>query len=138
MMLEAPRIFPTMRCRDADTMIAWLVGTVGFVEHAVYRHDGVVMHAQLAYGSSMIMLGQHRDDEYGAMVGDLDGRRTDAIYVAVDDPDALHTRLAAAGTTIATPPADTDYGSRDFSARDPEGNLWNFGSYWPKASDAPD
>jgi len=34
-----------------------------------------------------------------------------------------------AGATIARPPADTDYGSRDFAARDPEGNLWSFGTY---------
>ena len=26
---------------------------------------------------------------------------------------------------------DTDYGSRDFSVRDPEGNLWSFGTYRP-------
>ena len=27
---------------------------------------------------------------------------------------------------------DTDYGSRDFSARDPEGNVWSFGTYAPE------
>jgi uncharacterized glyoxalase superfamily protein PhnB len=26
-------------------------------------------------------------------------------------------------------PVDQDYGSRDFSVRDPEGNLWAFGTY---------
>jgi hypothetical protein len=26
-------------------------------------------------------------------------------------------------------PHDTDYGSRDFAARDPEGNRWSFGTY---------
>ncbi|MGH2960652.1 MAG: VOC family protein, partial [Solirubrobacterales bacterium] len=26
---------------------------------------------------------------------------------------------------------DTDYGSRDYSARDPEGNMWSFGTYLP-------
>ena len=26
---------------------------------------------------------------------------------------------------------DTDYGSRGFTARDPEGNLWSFGTYRP-------
>jgi hypothetical protein len=26
---------------------------------------------------------------------------------------------------------DQDYGSRDYSARDLEGNLWNFGTYAP-------
>ena len=29
---------------------------------------------------------------------------------------------------------DTDYGSRDFSVRDPEGNVWSFGTYRPSAS----
>jgi hypothetical protein len=26
-------------------------------------------------------------------------------------------------------PHDTDYGSRDFAVRDPEGNRWSFGTY---------
>lgn len=30
-----------------------------------------------------------------------------------------------------------DYGSRDFACRDPEGNLWSFGTYWPKANEKP-
>ena len=28
-------------------------------------------------------------------------------------------------------PYDTEYGSRDFTARDPEGNVWSFGTYRP-------
>jgi hypothetical protein len=30
-------------------------------------------------------------------------------------------------------PADQDYGSRDYIARDIEGNLWSFGTYDPSA-----
>jgi uncharacterized protein (TIGR02271 family) len=30
---------------------------------------------------------------------------------------------------------DRDYGSREFICRDPEGNIWAFGTYWPKASE---
>ena len=30
-------------------------------------------------------------------------------------------------------PFDTDYGSRDFTAKDPEGNVWYFGTYQPFA-----
>ena len=26
---------------------------------------------------------------------------------------------------------DTEYGSRDFSVRDPEGHIWGFGTYQP-------
>jgi uncharacterized glyoxalase superfamily protein PhnB len=92
---EAPRIYPTMRCRDAEAMIRWLKEVVGFTEYVVYRKDGTVQHAELAYGSSLLMLGQSRDDEYGKLVGDIGGRRTDALYVAVDDPDAMHDRVKA-------------------------------------------
>jgi uncharacterized glyoxalase superfamily protein PhnB len=28
---------------------------------------------------------------------------------------------------------ETDYGSRDFTLRDPEGNVWAFGTYRPVA-----
>jgi uncharacterized glyoxalase superfamily protein PhnB len=135
--IEAPRLYPTMRCRDAEAMIRWLIDVVGFSERVIYRKDGTINHAELSYGSSMLMLGQSRDDEYGKLVGDLAGRRTDAVYVAVDDPDALYARVRTAGAKIETELHTTDYGSRDFACRDPEGNLWSFGTYWPKTSEKP-
>lgn len=135
--VEAPRIYPTMRCSDAEAMIRWLRDVLGFTEHVVYRDNGIIQHAELAYGSSLLMLGQARDDDYGKMVGELGGRRTDAIYVAVDNPDVLHARVKAAGARIEMELHDTHYGSRDFACRDPEGNLWSFGTYWPKAHEKP-
>jgi uncharacterized glyoxalase superfamily protein PhnB len=136
--IEAPRLYPTLRCKDAEAMIRWLTDVIGFTERVVYRgDDGVVHHAELAFGSSILMLGQSRDDDYGRLVGGLDGRRTDSLYVAVDDPDALHARVKAAGARIEMELRDTDYGSRDFACRDPEGNLWSFGTYWPKVSEKP-
>ena len=55
-----------------------------------------------------------------------------AVYVVVkDDIDTHHDRAKAAGAQIVYGPADQDYGSRDYSARDPEGNLWSFGTYAP-------
>ena len=134
---EAPRLYPTMRCRDAEAMIRWLKEVVGFTERAVYRNGGTIHHAELAFGPSILMLGQNREDEYGKLVGDIGGRRTDALYVAVDDPDALHAKVKASGAIIEMDLRDTDYGSRDFACRDPEGNLWNFGTYRPKADEKP-
>ena len=32
-------------------------------------------------------------------------------------------------------PFDTDYGSREYSAKDPEGNVWHFGTDQPFAFD---
>jgi uncharacterized glyoxalase superfamily protein PhnB len=134
---EAPRLYPTMRCRDAEAMIRWLKEVVGFTERAVYRNGGTIHHAELAFGPSILMLGQSREDEYGKLVGDIGGRRTDALYVAVDDPDALHAKVKASGAIIEMDLRDTDYGSRDFACRDPEGNLWSFGTYRPKADERP-
>jgi uncharacterized glyoxalase superfamily protein PhnB len=133
---EPPRLYPTLRCRNAEAMIAWLTGLVGFRAHAVHRADGMVVHAELAFGSSILMLGQDREDAYGALVGSPGGRRTDALYLAVTEPDSLHDRLREAGAPIVMELQDKPYGSREFCCRDPEGNLWCFGTYWPKAGAA--
>lgn len=133
---EAPCLFPTLRCEDADAMIRWLTQVLGFRERVVHRDDDGVRHAELILGNSILMLGQNREESYGAMVGE--GRKTDALYVSVTDPDGLFERVKASGAEIEAEPFDTGYGSRDFMCRDPEGNLWGFGTYWPKASEPPD
>jgi uncharacterized glyoxalase superfamily protein PhnB len=63
--------------------------------------------------------------------GDRSHIGTGWSYVVVDDPDGLFERASAAGAEIVQKLIDTDYGSRDFSVRDPEGNLWSFGTYHP-------
>jgi len=134
---EAPRLYHTMRCSDVAAMIAWLRNVLGFSERVIYRRENVVVHAELSFGSSILMLGADRPDGYGRKVGDLDARRTDSVYLAVDDPDALYAKVKASGARIDMELHDTDYGSRDFSARDPEGGLWSFGTYWPKVGEDP-
>lgn len=131
--MDAPCLFPTLRYRNPDAAIRWLTGTLGFREHAVHRQDDEIAHAELALGASILMLGQSRDDDYGRLAGDLAGRRTDALYLAVADPDALFARVRASGAVIVREIHDTGYGSREFACRDPEGNLWSIGSYWPRA-----
>ena len=49
----------------------------------------------------------------------------------MDDPDAHHDRAKAAGAEIFRELSDQDYGSRDYAARDPDGNEWYFGTYRP-------
>lgn len=131
---EPPRIFPAFRCRNAAALIDWLVATFGFTVHARYdTADGKVGHAELAFGASMIMLGDVKPDAYGDLVGPPGDPGGKSLYVAVDDVDALFARVRDAGATIVQGPTDRDYGSREFICRDPEGNVWTFGTYWPKA-----
>lgn len=135
--IEAPRIYATFRYRDPARMIDWLSRAFGFKIHVRYGEGDEVHHAELVLGSSMIMLGSVRDDEYGALVGAPGDNGGKSVYVAVDDTDALHAKAKAAGAEILKELYDTDYGSRDFMCRDPEGNVWTFGTYWPKAHEKP-
>lgn len=41
----------------------------------------------------------------------------------------IHARAVAAGATMVRELVETDYGSLDFAVRDPEGNIWSFGTY---------
>jgi uncharacterized glyoxalase superfamily protein PhnB len=75
----------------------------------------------------MVMLGTARGDDRFAT-----GRAV--VYVVVDDPDATHDQAKAAGATIVQELTDQDYGSREFAAEDPEGNVWSFGTYDPFAA----
>jgi uncharacterized glyoxalase superfamily protein PhnB len=47
----------------------------------------------------------------------------------VGDADPHHDRARAAGARITMERRDTDYGSRDYAAKDAEGNTWYFGTY---------
>jgi uncharacterized glyoxalase superfamily protein PhnB len=122
-----PNVWPTLRAREARGLIRFLVEAFGFEEVVVYGEGDVVDHAQLSWPlGGGVMLGTARDDE-----NDLWPLRpgTFGCYVVCDDPDALHARALRAGAEITTAPYDTEYGSRDFAARDPEGNRWSFGTY---------
>jgi len=81
------------------------------------------------------MFGQY--DEAGWMGGEQPNAlaSTLSIYVVVDDPDAHYDHARAAGAQIVHDLADQPYGSREYSARDPEGNLWSFGTYDPYAAE---
>jgi uncharacterized glyoxalase superfamily protein PhnB len=119
-------IFPSLRYRDARAAIDWLERAFGFERHAVHEEGGAVAHAELRLGDSIIMLGQERDEgRWGAHAGQS------WLYVATDEVDALFARARDAGAEVVMELTDLDYGSRDFSVRDPEGNLWSFGTYAP-------
>lgn len=135
-MSDAPRLYPTFRYRDAARMIDWLGAAFGFQVEARHMDGDQVAHAELSFGSSVIMLGSCRDDAYGRMVGAPDQNGGKSVYVAVDDADAAFARAKAAGATILEELVDRDYGSREFICADPEGVVWSFGTYRPRSGQA--
>lgn len=129
-----PNIFPALRYRDAAAAVEWLGRTFGFEVKAVHRgEDGTVGHAELQLGAGIIMLGQYREGTHPVVQASDPLSQTQTIYVVVDDPDAHHTRAKAAGAQVGEL-VDQDYGSREYSAPDLEGNWWAFGTYDPYAA----
>jgi len=116
---QAPNIFPAMRFADRDAALQWLAVAFGFKECEVHRDEqGTIHHAEMVLGAGRIMFGQ----------GDP---ASQAIYVAVDDADAHYAQAKAAGAEITREIEDTEYGAREYSARDLDGHTWSFGTYRP-------
>src|SRR3712207_834382 len=118
-------ISPILGYRDARAAIEFLERAFGFERKAVHAgENGTIQHAELRYGGGLVMLGSD-DGRFGHHAGQ------GWCYVVVPDADAHHAQAVAAGAEVVYPLRDQDYGSRDYSARDPEGNLWSFGTYDP-------
>lgn len=132
-------IIPGLRYQDAPAAIEWLCRAFGFEKHLVVPgENGTIAHAQLTFGNGMIMLGSPRDDEYGKLVKpprDLGGVGSQSPYVIVEDADVHYRRAVAAGAKIVIDIKDEDYGGRGYTCRDPEGNVWSFGTFDPWAGD---
>jgi len=125
-------IFPFLRYSDAAAAIAWLVEAFGCERHAVHEApDGTIAHAELRLGGDIFMLGTAADDFLGMKTPRQLGAVNQGLYVVVEDPDAHYARAKAAGAEIIMEPRDMEYGSREYGARDLEGNLWSFGTYRP-------
>jgi len=122
-----PTVYPSFRYRDAPAAIAWLTKAFGLTESFVVPGEaGTIAHAELTWGSGVIMLGSWSDGADGRIPG---GNGVTWIYLAVDDPDEHHRRAVQAGAEVIRPLETTDYGSRGYTALDPEGNSWSFGTY---------
>ena len=93
------------------------------------------MHAELDLDGQLLMLGSADTSGWLGGAEPQPLASTVSLYVAIEDPDGRHDRALDAGATIVRELEDTSYGSRDFSARDLEGNLWSFGTYRPSAGD---
>jgi len=123
-------VWPVLTYRDARSAIAFLRDAFGFEEGAVFARDEdstVIEHAEMRWplgGGVMFGTAGKDDSPFGRRVPG-----NDAVYLVCDDPDGLYARATAAGAEVVRGLVDEDYGSRGFTVRDPEGNLWSFGTY---------
>jgi uncharacterized glyoxalase superfamily protein PhnB len=123
------RIYPVLKYEDAYAAMEFLEKAFGFERLHVYEgQDGGIAHAEMRFGDEVVMFSSagEGDPRFNQGVG-----RT-TVYLAVDDVDPHFERAREAGAEVMMEPTDQDYGSRDFAVRDPEGNIWAFGTWRPK------
>ena len=125
----APTVWPCLNYRDAHKAIAFLTEAFGFEAAAV--HEGgperPVAHAELRWplgGGVMLGSASESGNEFERLP-----TGAASTYVVCDEPDTLFDRALGAGAEVVRGLRDEDYGSRGFSVRDPEGNVWSFGTY---------
>lgn len=125
-------IYPALRYRDGAAALRFLTEAFGFEQvFAAPGPDDTIGHAELRLGDGMIMFSAFGDEPLPEVPADIRLGRM-SVYAKVDDVDAHYARAKAAGAEITRELQDTEYGSREYSARDPEGHHWSFGTYQPK------
>ena len=116
-------VFPCLTFRDARASIDWLERVLGAERVAVHEDDqGRINHAEVRIGESIVMCGDERAGSMATPSG------AGVVYVVVPDADAAYERARAGGADVSAP-VDQDYGSRDITVTDPDGNRWSLGTY---------
>ncbi len=135
-------LIPCLQYEDAPAAIDFLCRTFGFARQAVHadpENPKIIHHAQLTLGTgprpAMVMLGSARSgNPFGLRTPQQAGCITMLVYATVDDADAHYARAKAAGAHIVREVRDNEgYPGRSYTARDPEGHVWDFGTYDPWA-----
>jgi uncharacterized glyoxalase superfamily protein PhnB len=118
---DAPNLMPYLHPRGAPQMIELLKQAFAAEPEAVHQSsDGIVRHATIRIGSSMIEMGEAHDQWQPMPM-------TFMLYV--DDVDAWYERaMKAEGMTSMSKPGDQAYGDRVGAVKDPFGNVWYIGT----------
>jgi PhnB protein len=111
----APYILVQGAARFIDFLVSGLEGKERF---RVPRPDGLIMHAEVSVGDSVIEVAD-ANDAYAA--------RPTAIHLYVADADATYERAVKAGATPVHAVSDQPWGDRQGTVRDPFGNVWYIG-----------
>ncbi|MDT0606874.1 VOC family protein [Croceitalea rosinachiae] len=85
------------------------------INRSINPQNGDIGNCILKIGNSCFMISQAR--------GMFESMRT-ALYLYVNDVDALHKNALTYGAEEIFEPADMDYGDRQSGIKDPAGNYW--------------
>ncbi len=122
-------IWSVVAYADPEAGIRFVTEVLGFEEQVMARgDDGSIVHSEYRWpeGGVVQVAGADPDNPFVPEPGQKGG-----LYVVTRDPQAVWERCQNAGVEVVRPPEEPHYdpGGLAFVIRDPEGNLWSFGSY---------
>src|SRR5262245_61858516 len=134
-------VIPPVRYRDVPKAVDWLCRAFGMQVHRIVADaGGAPCYAELTVGGGMLMVAPIEDTPFGKRMVQPDesgGVETQVCYLCIDNARAHYKRAKAAGAVIVLDPDDDANRGRGYSCRDPEGHVWNFGTYDPWAGRSP-
>jgi len=90
--------------------------------------DGSVMHAELRFGDSMVMLGEE-NEQWGTKSPLSTNGLPVSLHLYVDDADAVFAKALEAGATVRYPIEDAFWGDRYGKVADPFGHEWGIATH---------
>lgn len=111
-----PAVLTYLHPRNAGSLIDFLQRAFGARELGrAQSPDGVIHHAVIAIGNSMIEMGEAHDQWQPMPM---------TLFLSVNDVDGMYAQAMLAGATSLSEPANQPFGSRVAGVRDPHENVW--------------
>jgi len=90
--------------------------------------NGLIGHAELRIGDSMIMLADE-NPQWGTKGPQTLGGSATGLHLYVEDVDSVVQDAVASGAQLIRPVKDQFYGDRSGSLIDPFGHIWSVGTH---------
>jgi len=121
-------ITPYLICRNAEAAIDFYKRAFGASE--IYRigSPGMIGHAELKIGNSIIMLADEFPD-MGAVGPETIGGTPLSLMIYVKEVDKFTQKAIAEGLEVLRPVEDQFYGDRSGQFKDPFGHKWVFATH---------
>jgi PhnB protein len=120
-------VTPQLTLDNAAEAIAWYKKALGAEELSrAPGPDGKLMHAEIKIGDSKIML---NDAVMGNKGPGMLGGSPAALWLYVEDCDAVFNRAVGAGAQVRMPLGDQFWGDRCGNVTDPHGYSWTIATH---------
>ncbi|HRD29251.1 MAG TPA: VOC family protein [Caulobacter sp.] len=123
-----PALSSALVYRDPMAALKWLEKAFGFETTLLIEDaDGNLAHSQMAWGDSLVMVGNEWTDEHRSPAS-IGGLMTQTVHIQLADGqgtvDEHCARARKAGAEIIVEPETQFYGDRTYRCKDPEGHIW--------------